>query len=86
MNTPIAPVNTPQNVPDDPQFQARLPWLPMSELGADQLPLPLKMLGEELPSPTRAPTVGRDTEDVLTRVLGYDDSKLEDLRSGQVIN
>jgi len=86
VNTPIAPVNTPKNVADDPQFQARLPWLPESQLGADQLPLPLKVVGEELPSPTRAPTVGRDTEDVLTRVLGYDGSRLDELRSGGVIN
>lgn len=88
VNTPIAPVNTPQNVVDDPQFQDRLPWLPMSQLGADQLPLPLKLMGdgEDLPMPGRAPTVGRDTAEVLSGVLGYDDAKLEELRAGGAIN
>ncbi|WP_201377438.1 CoA transferase, partial [Mycobacterium intracellulare] len=28
VNTPIAPVNTPATLPDDPQFQARLGWIP----------------------------------------------------------
>jgi crotonobetainyl-CoA:carnitine CoA-transferase CaiB-like acyl-CoA transferase len=27
-NTPIAPVNTPKTIADDPQFQERLPWIP----------------------------------------------------------
>lgn len=84
VNTPIAPVNDPHNVVDDPQFQARLPWLPQSELGADQLPLPLKLVGEELPVPTRAPTVGRDTDEVLSSVLNYDESKMDELRSAGV--
>ena len=29
VNTPIAPVNTPQTIAADPQFQHRLPWIPI---------------------------------------------------------
>jgi crotonobetainyl-CoA:carnitine CoA-transferase CaiB-like acyl-CoA transferase len=71
-NTPIAPVNTPKTIAEDPQFQDRFPWLPASELGADQLPGPIKFVGEQLPIPTKAPTVGQHTDAILTEVLGWD--------------
>ena len=32
-NTPIAPVNTPKTLADDPQFQDRLPWIPQERVG-----------------------------------------------------
>jgi crotonobetainyl-CoA:carnitine CoA-transferase CaiB-like acyl-CoA transferase len=79
-NTPIAPVHTPRTLPDDPQFHDRLGWLPRGELGAEQLPLPIKLVGDELPPPTRAPTVGEHTDDVLRRTLGYDDARIAELR------
>jgi crotonobetainyl-CoA:carnitine CoA-transferase CaiB-like acyl-CoA transferase len=80
-NTPIAPVNTPQTLADDPQFEDRLPWYPREALGAEQLPSPIKLLGEELPMPTKAPTVGEHTDEVLATVLGYDDAKVAELRA-----
>ena len=80
-NTPIAAVNTPKTIAEDPQFQDRLPWLPASELGADQLPTPLKLVDTELPMPTKAPTVGQHTDEVLRSLLGYDDERLAALRS-----
>src|SRR5699024_8868688 len=76
VNTPIAPVNTPANIGDDPQFAARLGWIPASELGADQLPTPIRIVGETLPNPTHAPTVGQHTEQVLRDVAGYDDDRI----------
>ena len=79
-NTPIAAVNTPQTIADDPQFQDRFPWLPAAELGADQLPPPIKFVGEDNPIPTKAPTVGQHSDLVLSRVLGYDDEKIAALR------
>jgi crotonobetainyl-CoA:carnitine CoA-transferase CaiB-like acyl-CoA transferase len=80
VNTPIAPVNTPRTVLQDPQFADRFPLLPASELGADQLFTPLHFVGEELPHPAKAPTVGEHTEAVLRSVLGYDDNRISAAR------
>jgi crotonobetainyl-CoA:carnitine CoA-transferase CaiB-like acyl-CoA transferase len=79
-NVPIAPVNTPKTIADDPQFQARFPWYPHERHGVDMLPLPLRFEGEELPTPSKAPTVGQHTEEVLRDVLGYDAAQLRRLR------
>jgi len=82
VNTPLAPVNTPANLQDDPQFQARLGWIPRERLGAEQLPFPVKYLDEELPVPTKAPTLGEHTEHVLREVCEYDEDAIAALRSG----
>jgi crotonobetainyl-CoA:carnitine CoA-transferase CaiB-like acyl-CoA transferase len=79
-NTPIAPVNTPQTLAADPQFQDRLPWYPREALGAEQLPSPIKLLDEDMAVPTRAPTLGEHTDDVLRHVLGYDEARMAALR------
>lgn len=84
-NTPIAPVNTPKTIKDDPQFQDRFPWFPASKHEADMLPIPVKYIGEELPAPEPAPTVGKHSESVLRRVLGYDDAKIDELRKAGVL-
>jgi crotonobetainyl-CoA:carnitine CoA-transferase CaiB-like acyl-CoA transferase len=77
---PVAPVNTPKSIADDPQFQARFPWYPAKEHGADMLPFPVRFLGEELPAPSKAPTVGEHSEEVLRGVLGYDAARVAKLR------
>ena len=79
-NTPIAPLNTPKTIADDPQFQARLPWYPAARHGADMLPFPVKLVGEQLPAPSKAPTPGQHNDEVLSRVLGYDAEKIAKLR------
>ncbi len=79
-NTPIAPVNTPQTVPDDPQFQARLPLHPHAEHGADMLPFPVRFLDEDMPAPSRAPTVGEHNHEVLEQMLGYDAERIAKLK------
>jgi crotonobetainyl-CoA:carnitine CoA-transferase CaiB-like acyl-CoA transferase len=79
-NTPIAPVNTPKTLADDPQFQDRMPWLPREAVGTEQVPSPIKLMGESMPVPTHAPTAGEHTEVVLREVLGYDDDEIERLR------
>jgi crotonobetainyl-CoA:carnitine CoA-transferase CaiB-like acyl-CoA transferase len=79
-NVPIAPVNTPRTIAEDPQFRNRFPWYPHERHGADLLPFPVHFLGETLPEPARAPTVGEHGEEVLTRVLGYDAERIERLR------
>jgi len=81
-NTPIAPVNTPKTLADDPQFQDRLPWIPKERVGNDQVASPIKLIGEVLPVPTKAPTVGEHSEAVLRDVLGYDDARIAQLRDG----
>jgi crotonobetainyl-CoA:carnitine CoA-transferase CaiB-like acyl-CoA transferase len=80
VNTPIAPVNTPKSIAADPQFQDRMPWLPKERMGADQLPLPVKLIDRDLPLPDKAPTVGQHTDEVLHTVLGYDDARIAALR------
>ncbi|HUS62281.1 MAG TPA: CoA transferase, partial [Acidimicrobiales bacterium] len=79
-NVPIGPSNSPRTLADDPQFRDRLPWLPASELGADQLPTPLKYLDLDEPSLTRAPTVGEHTDEILRDVLRYDDARISALK------
>ncbi len=80
VNTPIVSVNTPKTLADDPQFADRFAWIPKEQVGAEQLPTPLKFLDAELPVPTMAPTVGEHTDQVLAEVLGYDDAKVAALR------
>jgi crotonobetainyl-CoA:carnitine CoA-transferase CaiB-like acyl-CoA transferase len=79
-NTTIAPANTAQTVRHDPQFQDRFSWVSYDDAGADMLLFPLHVEGEELPVPSKAPEVGQHTDEVLTRVLGYDAAKVAALR------
>ncbi|MCQ3809166.1 MAG: CoA transferase [Acidimicrobiia bacterium] len=85
VNTPIAPVNNAKNVVDDPQFQDRLPLFTVDEVGCEQLPLPVKFFDEELPTPTHAPTVGQQTDDVLSEVLGLGEDRLAELRDQGIL-
>ncbi len=85
VNTPIAPVNNAKNVVDDPQFQDRLPLFTVDEVGCEQLPLPVKFFDEELPTPTHAPTVGQQTDDVLSEVLGLSGDRLAALRDQGIL-
>ena len=79
-NFPIAPVNSPRTIKDDPQFRDRFPLHGHERHGADMLPFPVRFLDERLPEPSRAPTVGEHTESVLKDVLGYDDARIAALR------
>jgi crotonobetainyl-CoA:carnitine CoA-transferase CaiB-like acyl-CoA transferase len=79
-NTPIAPFNTPANIGDDPQFQARMGFYPIDAVGCEQLPLPVFVDGDPLPVPTMAPTVGEHTDDVMADVLGLDAARITELR------
>ena len=79
-NFPIAPVNSPKNIADDPQFRDRFPLYSHEKHGADMLPFPVKFPGEVLPEPSWAPTGGEHTEAVLRDVLGYDAERIDALR------
>ncbi|MCU1496955.1 MAG: putative acyl-CoA transferase/carnitine dehydratase [Acidimicrobiales bacterium] len=81
INVPLVAVNTPQTLADDPQFQARFPWIPADRLGTEQTPTPIKYLDVDLPVPTKAPTVGQHTDEVLADVLGYDPDRIATLRA-----
>jgi crotonobetainyl-CoA:carnitine CoA-transferase CaiB-like acyl-CoA transferase len=85
VNTPIAPVNTPKTLADDPQFADRLGWIPAEQLGAEQLGFPVRFVGETLPVPDKAPTVGEHTYDVLRAVCDYDDEQIAALRRSGVL-
>ncbi|HEX3708099.1 MAG TPA: CoA transferase [Mycobacteriales bacterium] len=84
-NTPIAPVNTPHTLADDPQFADRLGWIPASQLGADQLGFPVRYVGETLPVPDKAPTAGQHTDDVLRDLCKYDAEAIAKLRDSGVL-
>ena len=84
-NTPIAPANTPKTLYDDPQFKARMPLIPAARVGTDMLPTPIKFVDEALPLPTKAPTVGQHTEEVLREVLGWDDARIAAARAAGVL-
>lgn len=84
-NTPLAPVNTPKSILDDPQFRDRLRWLPKEDVDADMMAYPIKIDGGELPAPTKAPGPGQDADEVLRQVAGYSDEQIEKLRAGGVL-
>lgn len=83
-NTPIAPVNTPQTIMADPQFQHRFHWYSAEETVAETLGFPLMVSGEDAVDLKRAPDAGEHTDDVLTSVLGYDAARVEELRNAGV--
>ena len=80
-NTPIAPFNTPANIGDDPQFQARIGFLPTEDMGCEQLPLPVYVDGAKPPTPSMAPTVGQHTDQVMADMLGLGTDEINDLRA-----
>ena len=80
-NTPIAPANTPKTLLDDPQFRDRMPLIPATRIGADMLPTPIKFIDETLPVPTKAPTVGQHTEEILRDLVGWGDNQIAEARA-----
>ncbi|TQK72131.1 MULTISPECIES: CaiB/BaiF CoA-transferase family protein [unclassified Nocardioides] len=84
IDCPIAPVNDAAGIGRDPQFAHRMPWWPAAEHGADLLPTPVNVVGEQRRPPRRAPEVGADTEAVLAE-LGYAEDRVASLRRAGVI-
>ncbi len=84
-NTPIAPVNTPENIVDDPQFKDRFTLLPHEKHGAEMIPFPIQFEGEEIDAPCKAPTLGQDSEKVLAETLGYSAEKISELKEKGIL-
>ena len=72
--------------PEDPRRRPAVPGSARldsrrAQLGADQLPFPVKFVGEELPrAEPRRPTVGEHTYEVLRACCDYDDHTIAELR------
>ncbi len=77
---PVAPVNTPKTIAEDPQFQARFRWYPHEQHGADLLPFPVRFFEETPVAPSRAPAAGEHTDEVLADLLGYAPARIAELR------
>jgi crotonobetainyl-CoA:carnitine CoA-transferase CaiB-like acyl-CoA transferase len=81
-DVPIGPVNTPATIGSDPQFADRMPWQPASRLTAEQLPFPVRVVGEAPPcAAARAPDAGEHSDEILAGVLGYDAERIAALRA-----
>jgi crotonobetainyl-CoA:carnitine CoA-transferase CaiB-like acyl-CoA transferase len=79
----IAPVNTPEEAFDDPQLNSRgmiSETIHPSAGTLRQIGVPAAPTG----TPAPAPAIGHDTATIL-RTLGYDEAKISDLRTGNVI-
>ena len=48
-------------------------FYPIESLGCEQLPLPAFVNGEPLPCPTKAPTVGEHTDEVMAEIAALRD-------------
>ena len=58
VNTPIAPVNTPKTLLEDPQFRTASSSTRRPSSAPTSCPRPIKFVGEELPPPTTGPDRG----------------------------
>jgi crotonobetainyl-CoA:carnitine CoA-transferase CaiB-like acyl-CoA transferase len=80
-DVPICAVNRPATISADPQFAVRMPWQPADRLVAEQLPFPVRVVGEEPPAASLpAPAKGEHGEQILREVLGYGAERVERLR------
>jgi len=84
-NTTIAPVNTPETILKDPQFEHRFTWVPKEDVDADMLGYPVKFEGGDLPAPGPAPSAGQHSEEVLREVAGYDEERIQKMREAGVL-
>jgi crotonobetainyl-CoA:carnitine CoA-transferase CaiB-like acyl-CoA transferase len=76
-DVPIGPVNTAASIGEDPQFTDRMPWQPARRLVADQLPFPVRVVGQAPPvAAAPAPAVGEHSDQILAEVLGYDAERI----------
>jgi CoA:oxalate CoA-transferase len=85
---PCAPINNVAEVTQNPHLHERNMILHAEVSGYEGLVVPgspLKLAGSDATPDTRAPALGADTDEVLTRLLGYDSNRLSRLRQRSII-
>ncbi len=85
---PCAPVSNVAEVAHNPQLLERNMILPADHPTYDGLLVPgspLKSAGPDAPPPTRAPALGEHTDSVLKNLLGYDPTRMAQLRARGII-
>jgi CoA:oxalate CoA-transferase len=85
---PCAPINTVEEVTQNPHLRERNMILHADVRGYRGLIVPgspLKLAGSAATPDTRAPALGEDTDEVLTRLLGYDSNRLSRLRQQRIV-
>ena len=86
-NVPGGPMNTPEDLGDDPHFRARGLVFEQQHPQAGTLRsfgTPIVMAGQRFAAEP-APSPGQHTDEVLSEVLGYDEQRLRELRSAGTI-
>ncbi|RPI43253.1 MAG: CoA transferase [Betaproteobacteria bacterium] len=79
----VGPVQNAKEVHDCAHLEARRAFIEI-EVGGRKIRspgAPVRMSETPLPAPTRAPHLGEHTDDVLRRLLGYSDEKLQSLHA-----
>ena len=76
-----APVHDAETVHRDPHFRSRDLFVDPDVHGVRILGSPVRVDGSRAVASRTAPAMGADGEDVLRRVLGYDEARIEALRS-----
>ena len=71
--------------PSTPQFQDRFSLHDPDDVGADQIPTPLRFVDGPAPAPSRAPALGQHTTEVLRDLLGLEDGEIERLRATSAV-
>ncbi|MGH7865755.1 MAG: CaiB/BaiF CoA transferase family protein [Candidatus Binataceae bacterium] len=87
-SVPCAPIANVQEVTQNPHLIARGMIVHADHPGFDGLIVPgtpLKSCGDSSAPDTRAPALGEHTDDVLSRVLGFDRARLSSLRARSII-
>jgi len=84
VDVPMAPVYDAVSVRSDPQFQARFGWLPREAHGTDMMRTPIRLIEGELPAPSRAPSVGEHSDEILAE-SGYDGAQIAALRAAGAV-
>ncbi len=85
---PCAPINNVEEVTQNPHLHERNMILHAEVPGYDGLIVPgspLKLAGSPTIPDTRAPKLGEHTDEVLSRLLGYDTKQLAELRQRRII-